>query len=1072
MDEPNARHGQDTIDTPEMSIDVPKSIDTSIAATSNSAGQEPSRTVLTGFEFCIDRGGTFTDVFCRTPTGRTLVMKLLSEDPRNYDDAPREAIRRILSAESGRQFAKGELIDAELIKSIRMGTTVATNALLERKGEPIALLITKGFRDLLYIGNQARPNIFDLRIDRPEVLYKEVVEVEERVLLRRDDCGLGVTGKVKVGQTGEEVVIETALDEKKLIQQLRRIKEQQIGSLAVALMHSYTYPDHEQLIKQLAIKLGFKHITLSSEVMPMVKLVQRGNTTCVDAYLTPHIHRYIHSFASGFRLGLHKLNVLFMQSDGGLAPVSTFSGCRAILSGPAGGVVGFTRTCIAEFGRDRRVSTALQNADRSNAAVECQADKTPKCAIIGFDMGGTSTDVYRYNGSELEHSYETSISGIPIQCPQLDITTVAAGGGSVLRVRNGLFVVGPESAGAYPGPICYRNYGNDLTVTDANVLLGRLLPEYFPAIFGPGKNESLNKEMVVMVFESLAEEIRCRNIKYSACQEQANAQRDITREEVALGFVRVANEAMCRAIRNITQGKGYDTSTHLLCCFGGAGAQHACSVARNLGIKKVFIHKYASILSAYGMGLANVVNEQQEPCNVELSEVNFADIDARFDVLKRKCREKLSEQGFANSSIDYELYLNMRYDKTDFALMVKPQSAIQPRVHSDAPEEQRRYCQLGDFRSSFIARYRQEFGFIMSADQPIMIDDIRVRGIGISDLQVEQDFDNDLGHVPIPQADSLVQCYFEQGYLETAVFKLEQLKPGMKVNGPVIIIDDNSTILVEPFCVLEITRQGNLLIHTLPGAKPSIDIRLDPILLSIFSHRFMSIAEQMGRVLQRTAISTNIKERMDFSCALFDQKGRLVSNAPHIPVHLGSMQEAVMYHLNRADSLFKEGDVILTNSPEEGGTHLPDLTVITPVFYRGANEPVFFVASRGHHADIGGLTPGSMPPTSTKLIEEGTEFCSFLLVKSGKFQLDDLIEKFKEPGKHPGLSGCRTIQDNINDLKAQVAANQKGISLVSDLIDYYGLDVVQAYMRYQSRILFTSICSFTFTILFRFFLCL
>jgi len=965
-------------------------------------------------EFYIDLGGTFCDVICKTPSGEK-IMKLLSEDPSSYEDAPREAIRRILSEETGQEIGKNELIDTSLIKCIRMGTTVATNALLERKGEPIALLITKGFRDLLYIGNQDRPNIFDLKIKTPEVIYKEVVEIDERIILGRDDCELNFNDKqnCKIGLTGEKVIIETPLNENQLINQLKRIKDQQINSLAIALMHSYTYPEHEQRIKAIAIRLGFRHVTLSSELTSMAKIVKRGHTTCVDAYLTPHIHKYIHSFSSGFKLGLNKLNVLFMQSDGGLSPVSGFCGSRAILSGPAGGVVGFTETCKSEFKSSNERTTA----------------------IIGFDMGGTSTDIYRYNGSELEYSYEQMTDGIPIQCPQLDISTVASGGGSLLRLNHGLFLVGPESAGAYPGPVCYRNKSSDLTVTDANLCLGRVLPDYFPAIFGKNNNEKLDKETVCRVFEELALEINSNNLYYKRKEND----KLMTTEEVALGFIKVANEAMCRPIRNITQGKGYDTSAHLLCAFGGASGQVACSVARNLGINRIFIHKYASILSAYGMSLANVENDCQESSSILFKEENFERIDERFDYLKSQSRKKLIDQGFTDEQIDYELYLNLRYDKTDYATMVKP--CVN---NKEAP-----YCSRSNFEKAFIDGYRREFGFTMH-NQDVFVDDIRVRGIGKSNFINEIQNDNEtLNSNGIPSPDSVTDVYFENvGYQKTAVFKTSQLKPGNLIEGPCIVIDDNSTILVEPGCTLEITKNGNMLIKITQQIKQTVSTDLDPIQLSIFSQRFMSIAEQMGRVLQRTAISTNIKERLDFSCALFDDEANLTSSAPHIPVHLGSMQEAVKSEVDYFNDNLKQGDVLLTNHPSAGGTHLPDLTVITPVFYRNCSRPVFYVASRGHHSDVGGLTPGSMPPNSNSLIEEGATFRNFKLIDQGVFQEEKVIEAFMEPAKIPGLSGCRTLKDNLRDLKAQIAANQKGLMLVNELIDYYGLDVVKAYMTY------------------------
>ncbi|XP_061463198.1 5-oxoprolinase isoform X2 [Rhineura floridana] len=890
------------------------------------------------FQFAIDRGGTFTDVFARCPGGKVRVLKLLSEDPLNYSDAPTEGIRRILEEECGVLFPKDQPLDTSRIEWIRMGTTVATNALLQRRGERLALLITKGFRDLLHIGNQARPHIFDLAISMPELLYEAVVEVEERVVLHREGCQLFDSVQPTTGLTGEFLVVQRPVDLDALRGKLKGLLARGICSLAVVLLHSYMWPDHERLVGDLAQELGFQQVSLSSEVMPMVRAVPRGYTACADAYLTPCIRRYLNSFQAGFAHQLQGVPVMFMRSDGGLSPMETFSGSRAILSGPAGGVVGYATTTFR------------------------QADGQP---VIGFDMGGTSTDVSRYAG-EYEHVFEALTAGISIQAPQLDINTVAAGGGSRLFFRSGLFVVGPESAGAHPGPACYRK-GGPLTVTDANLCLGRLLPSYFPRIFGPSEDLPLSREAAVQAFEELTASVNAF----------LGASSPLSVEEVAMGFIRVANEAMCRPIRALTQARGHDTSRHVLACFGGAGGQHACAIARALGMSKVFIHK---------------------------------------------------------SQISTEAFLHLRYERTDCALMCSTKG------YPATPES----CRTGDFRAAFAARYLQEFGFTIPS-RAILVDDVRIRGTAGSVLGQEQ-----------PVADSkqpahremVSRCYFEGGYLDTCVYLLEDLTWGHSIPGPSIIIDKNSTILVEPACTASITRLGDICIAVGSGMERPVGPQIDPIQLSIFSHRFMSIAEQMGRVLQRTAISTNIKERLDFSCALFGPNGGLVSNAPHIPVHLGAMQETVQFQIRNLGSDLHEGDVLLSNHPCAGGSHLPDLTVITPVFWPGQPRPVFFVASRGHHADIGGITPGSMPPHSRSLQEEGAVFISFKLVKDGVFQEEAVTEALMAPAHTRGSSGTRNLHDNLSDLRAQVAANQKGIQLVNELIGQYGLEVVQAYMAH------------------------
>ncbi|XP_062501085.1 5-oxoprolinase-like isoform X1 [Corticium candelabrum] len=945
------------------------------------------------FRFAIDRGGTFTDVYAECPGGKIRVLKLLSEDPTNYADAPREAIRRILEEEL-KVSCKNE-IDTRHIEWIRMGTTVATNALLERKGKRMALLITKGFEDLLYIGNQARPNIFDLEIVCPEVLYEHVIEVEERVVLQQESCQLGLDGEEIVGITGEKLVVVEKINKIKLEEDLKTLLDKGITSLAVALMHSYTFDGHEKEVASMAKSLGFEHVSLSSAVMPMVKIVPRGYTACADAYLTPCIQQYIHGFQSGFDSGLKNIKVLFMQSDGGLTEVQRFSGSRAILSGPAGGVVGYAMTAY---------------------------NSQP---VIGFDMGGTSTDVSRYAGV-YEHVFETTTAGVTIQAPQLDINTVAAGGGSQLFFRAGLFVVGPESAGAHPGPTCYRN-GGPLTVTDANLLLGRLIPDYFPHIFGKSKGLPLDKDATRIAFDDLTSQVNA----FLAAQPESS--RLMTQEDVAMGFIRVANEAMCRPIRALTQGKGYDTARHVLACFGGAGGQHACAIARNLGMKKVFIHRYAGILSAYGLAMADVIHECQEPCAQVYEESSFNLIDERLDVLIKRSTEELKNQGFTESNITVTPYLNMRYHGTDCALMCPP-------ISKDTGNG----CRHGDFLYSFISRYKREFGFTLSGRR-VFVDDIRVRATGHSQVQSPEAVKKaEQTASPI----AVVQCFFENSYYDTNVYHLESLGTGHSVSGPAILMETNSTILVEPGCCAAVTDKGDIEIEIGSVNQQQIGLEMESIQLSIFSHRFMSIAEQMGRVLQRTAISTNIKERLDFSCALFGPDGGLVANAPHIPVHLGAMQEAVRWQIRFYGDNLHKGDVILTNHPAAGGSHLPDLTVVTPVFTEGQPKPIFFVANRGHHADIGGTTPGSMPPHSKALWEEGMAVMSFKLVEGGVFQEKSIVDLLMSPAQYPNSSGTRNLEDNLSDLRAQVAANEMGITLVGQLIEEYSLEVVQAYMHY------------------------
>uniref|UniRef100_A0A8C5BER5 5-oxoprolinase, ATP-hydrolysing n=1 Tax=Gadus morhua TaxID=8049 RepID=A0A8C5BER5_GADMO len=923
------------------------------------------------FDFAIDRGGTFTDVFARLPDGSERVLKLLSRDPQNYKDAPTEGIRRVLEEETGKFFPREQPVDTSLIGWIRMGTTVATNALLEREGERTALLVTKGFKDLLHIGTQARPKLFDLVSSN--WFYFSLSQVFRRKLsMGGAHCVL--CGAFSSGSTGDSLEVWRELDLKSVEKDLKGVLSRGITSLAA--------------VGALARRLGFSQVSLSSEVMPMVRAVPRGYTVCADAYLTPKIRQYLKGFTSGFKGGLKDVDVLFMQSDGGLTPMEQFCGSRAVLSGPAGGVVGYAITSYSQ---------------------------TEQKAVIGFDMGGTSTDVSRYAG-QYEHVFEATTAGVTLQAPQLDINTVAAGGGSRLFFRSGMFVVGPESAGAHPGPSCYRK-GGPLTVTDANLVLGRLMPSFFPRIFGPGEDQPLSLEESLKHFRSLAKDIN-HFLGKRKCPDSKSV---MTVEEVAMGFIRVANEAMCRPIRALTQAKGHDTSQHVLACFGGAGGQHACAIARALGMKSVFIHKYSGVLSAYGLALADVVEEVQEPCSLQYSQASYKELDRRVDELTRRCRDTLGARSFSRS-INMEVFLHLRYQGTDCALMVS----------ADGYPGNAQSCRSGDFRSGFTKRYLKEFGFTIP-DRAIMVDDIRVRGSGKSGIQ---------SVVKAKMGDG------KGGYLDTSVYLWEELPCSHTIQGPAIIIDKNSTILVEPCCEAQLTEGGDVCVTVGSDPHCALGTELNTVQLSIFSHRFMSIAEQMGRVLQRTSISTNIKERLDFSCAVFGPDGGLVSNAPHIPVHLGAMQETVQYQIRALGDNLKEGDVILSNNPCAGGSHLPDLTVITPVFRRGVSGPVFFVASRGHHADIGGITPGSMPPNSTSLQQEGAVFTSFKLVTGGVFQEEAVTEALMAPAKYPDCSGTRNLHDNLSDLRAQVAANQRGSQLVAELIDGYGLAVVQAYMGY------------------------
>uniref|UniRef100_A0A8C3CMZ9 5-oxoprolinase, ATP-hydrolysing n=1 Tax=Cairina moschata TaxID=8855 RepID=A0A8C3CMZ9_CAIMO len=953
--------------------------------------------VPAGFQFAIDRGGTFTDVFARCPGGRVRVLKLLSEDP-SYGDAPTEGIRRVLQ-EIGVAVPRERPLDTSRIEWIRMGTTVATNALLERRGERVALLVTRGFRDLLHIGTQARPRIFDLAA-MPAALYEEVIEVDERLIPQQPGCRLP-------GCTGDTLLLWRPLDLTALRRELERVLARGIRSLAVLLLHSYAWPGHEEQVGALARALGFQHVSLSSAVTAMARAVPRGHTACADAYLTPCIRRYLDGFCAGFAERLRGVPVLFMRSDGGLTPMQHFSGARAVLSGPAGGVVGYAVTTYR------------------------QQDGQP---VIGFDMGGTSTDVSRYAG-EYEHVFEATTAGVSIQAPQLDINTVAAGGGSMLFFRSGLFVVGPESAGAHPGPACYRK-GGPPTVTDANLCLGRLLPEFFPRIFGPGEDQPLCRDAALRALRGLAERVGAG----------APGQHPMSVEEVAMGFIRVANEAMCRPIRALTQARGHDTSRHVLACFGGAGGQHACAIARALGMKKVFIHKYSGVLSAYGMALADVVHEAQVPCALRYEPAAFAQLDERIAALEQECRQALAAQGFSSDQIRTEAFLHLRYERTDCALMCSAKG------HPPTPGS----CRAGDFAAAFASRYRTEFGFTIP-DRAVVVDDVRVRGTGSTGISCESPL---APSGEPPRVETVTRCYFEEGYLETPVFLLEQLSCDHSIPGPAIIIDKNSTILVEPGCTASLTELGDVCIAVGSGRPSAVGTQLDPVQLSIFSHRFMSIADgpdpaAHGHLHQHQGAPGLLLRPFRAGRGAGVQRpphprapGRHAGDRP-VPDPQAGGRPAGGGRAPQQPPLRRGQPPARPHRhhPRECGTrghagrghrgaargHPTDTLEVAPW-------------ARGHHADIGGITPGSMPPHSKALHEEGAVFVSFKLVKDGVFQEEAVTEALMAPGRVAGCSGTRNLQDNLSDLRAQVAANQKGIQLVAELIGLYGLGVVQAYM--------------------------
>ena len=891
------------------------------------------------WQFWIDRGGTFTDVVARRPDGAILTHKLLSENPERYADAAIAGIRELLGVRSGP-------IPAHLIEAVKMGTTVATNALLERKGERTALFITRGFRDALRIAYQNRPRLFDRHILLPEMLYSKVVEVEERV-----------------GARGEVVL---PLNEKQAEADLRRVYGEGYRSIAIVFMHGYRFPEHERTIAEAAKRIGFPQISVSHVVSPLMKLVGRGDTSVVDAYLSPILSRYVEQVAS--ELGAVRL--LFMQSNGGLTDARRFQGKDAILSGPAGGIVGAVRTSAAA-GFER---------------------------IIGFDMGGTSTDVSHYAG-EFEREFETRVAGVRMRAPMMSIHTVAAGGGSILHFDGSRYRVGPDSAGANPGPACYRR-GGPLTVTDANVMLGKIQPAYFPKVFGPNGDEALDVTAVKSRFSQLTNEIKDGR----------------TAEQVAEGFVQIAVGNMANAIKHISVQRGHDITRYTLCCFGGAAGQHACLVADALAMTRIFIHPHAGVLSAYGMGLADQVAMRSRAVEARLE---GCDLEELAEALASEAREELVKQGIGADRVHVVRRVHLKYEGTDTALMVNLGASA-------------------DMLRDFEAAYRKQFSFLMPG-RPLIAEAISVEAIAVGQVHQEKPV-APRGEAKVAER---VRMFSGGRWYGAPLYRREDLGPGNTVDGPAIIAEANATTVVEPEWRATVTGLDHLVLERVTPRRTAsaVGTRVDPVMLEIFNNLYMSIAEQMGLRLQNTAYSVNIKERLDFSCALFDAEGNLIANAPHMPVHLGSMSESIKTVIRLNAGTMKPGNVYVLNAPYNGGTHLPDVTVITPVFQ--SNDVLFYVGSRGHHADIGGITPGSMPPGSKVVEEEGVLIDNFLLVEEGRFREKETVALLTG-GKYP----VRNITQNIADLQAQIAANEKGVQELHRMVEHFGLDVVRAYMRH------------------------
>ena len=912
------------------------------------------------WQFWIDRGGTFTDVVAKRPDGSLVTHKLLSENPERYRDAAIQGIRDILG------LATGAPIPAE-VAAIKMGTTVATNALLERKGERTLLVITKGFRDALRIAYQNRPKIFARQIKLPELLYAEAIEVEERITAEGD--------------------VLTPLDLAAARRDLTAARKAGFEGVAILLMHGFRHTQHEKALAHLAEELGFRQISVSHRVSPLMKLVSRGDTTVVDAYLSPILRRYVDQVAR--EIGNTRTRLMFMQSNGGLTDAARFQGKDSILSGPAGGIVGAVETArLAGFER-----------------------------IIGFDMGGTSTDVSHWSGA-YERTFDAQVAGVRVRAPMMQIHTVAAGGGSILHFDGARFRVGPDSAGANPGPASYRR-GGPLTVTDCNVMLGRLNPDFFPQIFGRNADQKLDQAIVTRKFAALAGEIARASGK------------SVSAEEAAEGFLKIAVANMANAIKEISIQRGYDVSKYTLACFGGAGGQHACRVADELGMKRIFLHPFAGVLSAYGMGLADVRTLRHRTIEAPLNAQTLPELARALDELAREGTAELKGQGIEASAIEVERHVHIKYAGTDAPLLAD-------------------FGDLTAIQASFEEAHRRQYGFIVP-DKALIVDSVSIEAIGRTEAVADAVVAAEARADAAPKAQ--VPFWADGAHYQAPVLERSEMRPGQQVDGPAIILEPTSTTIVEPGWTAVATPRGHLVVERRKqlARQAAIGTSVDPVMLEIFNNLFMSIAEQMGSTLEKTSYSVNIKERLDFSCALFDQRGQLIANAPHMPVHLGSMGESVetVIRANRdatGKSTILPGDVYVLNAPYNGGTHLPDVTVITPVFSEnGLDEGnkliLFYVASRGHHADIGGITPGSMPPDSREVAEEGVLIDNFKLVDQGRF-LETELRALLASGRYP----VRNAEQNVADLKAQVAANERGVQELRRMVEQFGLDVVHAYM--------------------------
>jgi 5-oxoprolinase (ATP-hydrolysing) len=904
------------------------------------------------WQFWIDRGGTFTDLVARDPAGRLSTHKLLSENPARYADAAIAGIKTMLGVAPDAQIPPGT------IEAVKMGTTVATNALLERKGDRTLLVVNRGFADILRIGNQARPRLFDLAITLPTLLYEEVAEIGGRV-----------------GVDGAEI---EALDEPAARAVFAAARARGIAACAIVLMHAWKYPDHERRLAELARESGFTQVSASHAVSPLLRLVPRGDTTVVDAYLSPILSRYVAQVSRE----LDGVRLYFMQSNGGLTAAAGFQGKDAILSGPAGGIVGAARTA-GQAGLDR---------------------------IIGFDMGGTSTDVALYAGA-FERAFETEVAGVRMRAPMMAINTVAAGGGSILHFDSSRYRVGPDSAGARPGPACYRN-GGPLTVTDANVCVGKIQPQHFPAIFGPGGNARLDAAVVHEKFAVLASEIAAATGKTTDPR------------EVAEGFLSIAVANMANAIKQVSVQKGHDVTRFALNCFGGAGGQHACLVADALGMETVFIHPYAGVLSAYGMGLADQSALREQAVELPLVAEEMAGFSALAGRLAAEATAALVSQGADPAGIVVHRQLHLRYAGTEAALIIALQD-------------------LDSVVAAFTASHRARFGFA-TPSRALVVETVGVEAIAPGETVTETRLPSRV--TDAPEVIDTVAMFSGGSEHATPVYDRLALLAGDVIAGPALVREANATTVIEPGWSAEITDLDHMLLRrVVPQARrvPAGSARPDPILLELFNNLFMNVAEQTGAVLQNTSMSVNIKERLDFSCAIFDAAGNLVANAPHVPVHLGAMGESVRTVLNARGTTLKPGDVVALNNPFNGGTHLPDVTVITPVFDAAGDKILFFVGSRGHHADIGGITPGSTPPDSHTLEEEGVVIDDFLLVDGGEFReapLRGLLGSAKYPARSPDV--------NIADIKAQVAANEKGVQELGRVVAQFGWETVAAYMRH------------------------